>query len=207
MTRRQAIGAVWTHTWQRGGAGLRQALPTSLATTLLTALAIVGSSAAGLGVGAARAEVYLRPEVFLQQAFDSAVPAPSLLWLTAELQQRVRGVLGHPYKQLRLRYWRQGQRSAWLLDEIGKEEEITIGFVIADGQIERTQVLEFRESRGWEIRSPGFTRQLQGARLKSDGELDRRIDGITGATLSVDACRRLARLALLLHAEVTGAAR
>lgn len=203
MTRRRAISAAVSSTWQRGGSGLRTTLPT----TLLTALAIVGSSAAGIGVGPARAEVYLRPEVFLQQAFDAAPPAPSLLWLTADLQQRVRGVLGHPYKQLRLRYWRQGQRSAWLLDEIGKEEDITIGFVISGGQIERTQVLEFRESRGWEIRSPGFTRQLQGARMKPDGELDRRIDGITGATLSVDAYRRLARLALLLHAEVTGAAR
>ncbi len=159
------------------------------------------------GPGGARAEVYLRPEAFVQQAFDAAPPAAAMLWLTAPLQERVRALLGHPYRQLRLRYWRQGGRSAWVLDEIGKEEDITIGFVVNGDAIERTEVLEFRESRGWEIRSPGFTRRLQGARLQANGELDRRIDGITGATLSVEAYRRLARLALLLHAEVMHAPR
>ena len=60
------------------------------------------------------------------------------------------------------------------------------------------RVLIYRESRGWEVKYPAFTDQFRGARLTSDGKLDQSIDGISGATLSVHALTRLARLALLL---------
>lgn len=167
--------------------------------------------AAGLLLAAlaapAAAQQYLAPAAFLEQVFGSTVPAPSVLWPPAALQARMRAVLGHPYKQLRLRYWRAGGRTAWILDEVGKSEEITIGFVIADDAIARTDVLAFRESRGWEIRFPAFRHQFAGAQLAAGDTLDKPIDGITGATLSVGAYKRLARLALLLHQQVMDADR
>lgn len=58
----------------------------------------------------------------------------------------------------------------------------------------------FRESRGFEVRYPFFTDQFRGARLREGLDLDREIDGISGATLSVRALTKLARLALLLRA-------
>ena len=61
------------------------------------------------------------------------------------------------------------------------------------------KVLIFRESRGWEVRYPFFTDQFKGATLVTDNNLDRKIDGITGATLSVNALTKLGRIALLLH--------
>ena len=85
-----------------------------------------------------------------------------------------------------------------LLDEIGKELPITIGVTVVEGAIDNVRILEFRESRGWEVRYPFFTDQYVDARLEADGRLDRRIDGITGATLSVGAVTRIARVALLL---------
>ena len=60
------------------------------------------------------------------------------------------------------------------------------------------KVLVFRESRGWEVRYPFFTEQFADASLKAETKLDRKIDGISGATLSVDALIKLARLALFL---------
>ena len=158
-------------------------------------------------VGASAADVYMAPEDFVKSAFGAQAPAPSTLWPSPALQKRMQAALGHPYKQLRLRYWRVADRTAWVLDEVGKEEEITIGFVLASDAIERTDVLVFRESRGWEIRFPSYTRRYAGVRLTPGDELDRRIDGITGATLSVGAYERLARLALMLHQEATGRAR
>ena len=59
-------------------------------------------------------------------------------------------------------------------------------------------VLQFRESRGWEIRYPFFTQQFDGVRLDKNDKLNERIDGITGATLSVRAATRSANLALVL---------
>jgi len=158
--------------------------------------------AAAIWATMARADVYLAPDDFLRSAFGATPPAPTVLWPDRGLQQRIRDILGHPYRQLRIRYWREGRRTAWVLSEVGKEEEITIGFVLAGNAIERTEVLEFRESRGWEIRFPSFTRQFRGATLGADDRLDRHIDVITGATLSVGAYERLARLALVLHRSV-----
>jgi len=103
---------------------------------------------------------------------------------------------------LRVRYWYKGERSAWILEEIGKEEPITAGIVIDKGKIERVEVLIFRESRGWEVRHDFFTEQFEGAKLRKDGELNRAIDNITGATLSVRALTKLARLALYFHNQV-----
>ena len=60
--------------------------------------------------------------------------------------------------------------------------------------------MAFRESRGWEIRHDFFTAQYRGLGLAADGALSREVDGITGATLSVRAVNRAARLALWLAA-------
>jgi hypothetical protein len=85
----------------------------------------------------------------------------------------------------------------WILEETGKEELITAGFVIADGHIDHVRVLVYRESRGQEVRQSSFLKQFNSAKLVPGDRLDRDIDGIIGATLSVGAMERMARLALL----------
>ena len=73
------------------------------------------------------------------------------------------------------------------------------GGVVEDDAASMVRVLEFRESRGWEVRYPFFTDQYNDARLDARDQIDRRIDGITGATLSVNAVTRVVRLALFLY--------
>ncbi|MDP4884461.1 MAG: FMN-binding protein, partial [Opitutales bacterium] len=63
------------------------------------------------------------------------------------------------------------------------------------------QVLIYRESHGWEVRYPFFTDQFEGLELTNENTLNRKIDGISGATLSVNALTRLSKLALHLHKE------
>ena len=157
-----------------------------------------------LAVTAALARgVYQRPADFVSEAFGGAPPPPKVVWVTGSLRERIARVLGHPPRFLRVRAWLRDGRSAWVLEEIGKEQPITVGIVVDRGRIERIRVLIFRESRGWEVREPFFTRQFEGATLRAGDELDRPIDGISGATLSVRALTRLARVALLLHRKVT----
>lgn len=139
---------------------------------------------------------------FLGDTFGQS-PTAETLWLTGDLQPAVRDTLGHDYHAARVNYWHSGQRTAWVLDEIGKEMPITVGIVIGNSAIERVQVLVYRESRGWEVKSPAFTAQYDGAKLVSGQKLDRQIDGISGATLSVRALNRLARLALLFDRHIT----
>jgi hypothetical protein len=52
------------------------------------------------------------------------------------------------------------------------------------------------------VRHDFFTREFDSAALDGGGELDRGIDGISGATLSVRAVTRLARVALTFHEHV-----
>lgn len=140
--------------------------------------------------------MYQSPEAFIAQTFNQKPPAPKFLWLDAPMQAEAQKILGHPFSAMRVRYWADPTRTVWILDEIGKEEPITTGIVIRHGKIEVVKVLEFRESRGDEVRHPFFTDQFRGAGTKSTGELDKSIDGISGATLSVTALKKLARLAL-----------
>lgn len=119
-----------------------------------------------------------------------------MLWLKDEIKTDSTEILGHPYPGLRIRYWLQEPRSAWILEEIGKEKPITVGLVVNGGKLEKVRILAFRESRGWEVRHPFFTRQFDGVGLTADQQLDHDIDGISGATLSVRALEKLARLAL-----------
>ena len=96
--------------------------------------------------------VYQQPDDFLSETFSGKVPKPAVIWLSGQRKEFVKQLLGHRYSSLRVRYWRQDQRSAWVLEEIGKDLPITIGLVINDGSLEQIKVLVFRESRGWEIR-------------------------------------------------------
>lgn len=154
-------------------------------------------SALALLVGAARAdETILAPEAFLRESFATP-PAPKLLWLDDAAQARLKPIFGHAYPQARLRYWRDAGRTAWILEDIGKEFPITAGFVVAKGALEKARVLVYRESRGDEIRYPTFLKQFAGVTLAGQG-LHPEVDGISGATLSVWAMERMARAALTL---------
>ncbi len=150
------------------------------------------------------AEDYLSRDDFLQLAFGDGQPEMHTLWLTQETKAAAREAVGWLPAALRLRYWQAGERTAWILEDIGKEKPITLGVAVLGGQIERVEVLAFRESRGWEIRYPFFTDQFGGLTLAGDGHLSEPIDGITGATLSVRAVERVARLALWLDSQVRG---
>lgn len=155
--------------------------------------------------GAASSEdVYQQPEEFLAETFPVEVPAPSFLWIKKAMRPDINRILQHDaFRGLRVRYWQAGARTAWILEEIGKYKPITTGIVIDSGAVERIKVLIYRESHGWEVRHDFFTGQFKGLTLDTDYRLSTGIDGIAGATLSVNALRNLARLALYFHAIAT----
>jgi hypothetical protein len=140
--------------------------------------------------------VYQSPADFLGEYLPGC--SQQALWLNAELKSEIERLVEHPYPGVRVRYCRQGERTAWILDEIGKTEPITSGIVVDRGRVERVRVLVFRESRGSEVHRGVFLRQYEDAGLREGNALDRPIDGITGATLSVYALNRQVKLALLL---------
>ena len=160
--------------------------------------------------------VYQTPRDFVSEVFTGNPPKPKVIWITKKLRPAVRKIMGHDLNRLRIRYWQHKQRSAWILEEIGKESPITVGLVVhrlplsamegtgieSQSRLESIRVLEYRESRGDEVRQAFFRDQFTGASLTRNQQLDRPIDGISGATLSVRALTKLARLALFLDQQL-----
>ena len=147
------------------------------------------------------ATVYESQADFLNRAFGSAPPEPGVTWLSGDRKSKVRQLLGHDYPALRLRFWCKTGRSAWVLEEVGKEQPITVGIIIEESVIRSLRVLTYRENRGGEVATASFTDQFDRVSLDANDQLDASIDGISGATLSVQALTRLAGLSLYLHAE------
>ncbi len=164
--------------------------------TLLLALAPLGF---------AGAVTYLSPTDFVASAFGDPVQ-PQVLWLTGKHQGMAKTILGHTYAARRLRYWQAGKRTAWVLDEIGKERPITMGIIVEDGVISNIRILSYRETRGGEVRHPFFLDQFTGLGLTDEKRLNGPVDGISGATLSVRAVTNVGRYALYLDKAVRSAA-
>lgn len=149
--------------------------------------------------------VLLDLPTFLSQMFNQTAPAKTL-WLSKDARTTAEAIAQRSLP-LRVRYYQQGARTAWVLDEIGKEQPITMGIVVEDTRIVAVRIMEYREDRGGEVRYDFFTKQFVGAQLTAENyKLSQSIDGIAGATLSVRAVTKMARLALYLHSQALVAA-
>ena len=142
--------------------------------------------------------VYQTEEAFLNEVFKGEVPVSRNITLRSKLRKPIEKILGHPFSGFRIKYWKDKNQTAWILEEIGKVEYITFGISIKNGEVLYANVLEFKESRGWEIRYPAFTDQYIGARLTKKTELTKNIDGVSGATLSLWAMTKIVKIALML---------
>ena len=154
---------------------------------------------------AAAETIYEKPSKFLTRHYKK-IPKTQARTLNAKDQKALAKILGHKYAHQRVRYWSVGDKTAWILEEIGKSERITTGFITRKTknaqnqivtQISEVKVLVYRESHGSEVRHPFFTKQFQGATLKGY-KLQKKVDGIVGATLSVRAITKLSAAALYL---------
>ncbi len=149
----------------------------------------------------AATKVYEKPSDFLERHFGS-IPKTQVIDLDKADQTVLKKILGHQPESRRIRYWQSGGKVAWILNEVGKTQPITTGFIVSGGKIVEIKVLIYRESHGWEVSRPFFTRQFVGASLKDGKKIDRSIDGTVGATLSVRALTKLSTAALYLTEQV-----
>ncbi len=151
---------------------------------------------------ALHAEQYQSKQHFLAEAFNQQPPKPKVLWLKADLKKDVADILQHKPGFLRTRFWQKDERTVWILEEIGKTKPITVGVIIDADKITLVRVLAFRESRGWEVKHDFFTDQFKQASLTPERQLNQAIDGISGATLSVRALHKIARIALYFNQHI-----
>jgi len=147
-------------------------------------------------------EVFLSKEDFLKTAFEKDIPRRKGLRFKDEVKEVAQRIMGSNYKKIRMKYWRQDQKTAWVLERIGKVKLITAGFIIESCRISSIHVLVYRETHGWEVKYPSFRDQFVGINMVEGFKLNKRIDGIAGATLSVNSMEKMARLALAMNSLV-----
>lgn len=160
-----------------------------------------------LFVGAlpARAEVYATKEQALKIVFAKATDIhEEVKSLTAEqrdrLQKESRLRFPEPVYTFSVAQGKDGRLGyALVMNEIGKSEHITflVG-VSPKGEVTDVVVMEFRESRGWEVKEKRFTSQFKGKKRKDPVRVNQDIMNYTGATLSSEALARGVKKALLL---------
>ncbi len=134
---------------------------------------------------------------FLNQSFDHQMPKPKRLWIDKEKQAFIKTKFNPSQIKLSYRYWRDDKKTVWILDEVGKERNITTGIVIENNAIRKVQVLVYRESRGGQVQNNRFTDQYN--QKNSQANFIKEIDSISGATLSVNALNKQVKLALWLN--------
>ena len=71
--------------------------------------------------------VYQSGPDFITQVFAPQIAEPAVLWLSADIRQQAQNILGRKVAGLRVRYHRSGTKTAWILEEVGKEMPITKG--------------------------------------------------------------------------------
>jgi hypothetical protein len=84
------------------------------------------------------------------------------------------------------RVWRASTGGYFVIDEVvGKHEHIKYAVAIGpDGTIKQIEILEYRESYGYEVREPSWRQQFVSKSASSPLKLDGDIKNISGATLS-----------------------
>lgn len=88
---------------------------------------------------------------------------------------------------------------AVIADEIGKSEPITF-IVVMDpfGRVQTVAVMEFRETRGWEVKEPRFLRQFHGKKSTDHLRVNDDVVNLSGATLSSIAVANGVKKAVVL---------
>jgi hypothetical protein len=140
-------------------------------------------------------------DAFLKENLKAPLQAHTLS-VTGNVATLCTSVLGHSYAKSTIRYWTDSSNTAWIVTNKGKHGPIMAGFLIEKSTISASKVLADREKRGRPIRSKSYQKQFRGVGLKTDKKLSRRIDGITGATISSVAFKNMALLVLRLDALV-----
>jgi Na+-transporting NADH:ubiquinone oxidoreductase subunit NqrC len=157
-------------------------IPTTLSAT------IVAAAAAPLPVYAVQYLTLEQAQKLMFPVADQFVSTP--VQLTPEQKTAVEKYARVSLRQTRQPVWRveqAGRPAGWfVLDEVyGKHEFISYAVALdATGAVQGVEILDYRETRGSEVRDPQWRAHFTGKRYGAPLALDEDIPNISGATLS-----------------------
>ncbi|NBN93285.1 MAG: FMN-binding protein [Betaproteobacteria bacterium] len=138
----------------------------------------------------AATKVFLSVEQAQQAMFPGQALKQSPVFLTEAQSDAMRSAssVRHPFRGDRV--WQTSDGGWFVVDEVlGKHEMITYAVGInSDGRLRQIEVLEYRESYGYQVAEPIWRQQFVGKTAASTLKLGEDIKNISGATLS---CKHL----------------
>lgn len=137
------------------------------------------------------AATYLTVEQAQQIIFPGQSFTAFPLVLTDAERSEIKKKSGVPVRVKEIKAWRVSGGGVFIVDEVlGKHEFITYAVGIQpDGAAKQIEIMDYRESYGYEIRNENWRKQFAGKTGASPLKLDSDIKNISGATLS---CRHIA---------------
>jgi hypothetical protein len=135
---------------------------------------------------------------------DASAVSERTVMATADLQRRVRTLLGGPptiwepdYRIFKVKRGDTVIGFVVVVEEVGKHRPITFAVATTpEGRVHDLAVLAYREAYGGEIRERRFLKQYAGKTLSAPLQPYRDIQNIAGATLSVQATGRAVKKAI-----------
>jgi len=143
------------------------------------------------------ATTYLTVEQAQQAIFPGAKLTPADVELSDAQRKAIEDASGVDVRNRTQRVWKV-EGGGWLIvDEVlGKHEFITYALGLdADGSVKQVEIMDYRETYGYEIRDAKWRGQFVGMTSQSKPKLGGNIQNVSGATLScrhvTDGVRRL----------------
>jgi Na+-translocating ferredoxin:NAD+ oxidoreductase RnfG subunit len=136
------------------------------------------------------ATVYLSAEQARQTIFPGGVFIEESVSLTDEQAREIARRAGIAPARKAMQVWKEQGGGLFFVDQVvGKHDYITYAVGLnPDGSVKQVEIMEYRESYGYEVRNLRWRNQFVGKTSASPLRLDEDIRNISGATLS---CRHV----------------
>lgn len=131
-------------------------------------------------------ETYFTVDQAQQALFPGATFTAAPITLTDAQAQAIEDKTGVNVRHKEIQRWKVSTGGYFIVDEVvGKHQFITYAVGLnADGSVHHIEIMEYKETYGYQVRDPKWLAQFTGKTSASSLELDKDIKNISGATLS-----------------------
>ena len=132
------------------------------------------------------ATTYFSTEEAQQAIFPGEKLTPAFFTLSDAQAKKIEDTTDVNVRHKDIKAWKASGGGWFFLDEVvGKHEFITYAVGLhADGSVKQIEIVDYRESYGYEVRNPDWRRQFIGKTAAAPLKLEQDIHNISGATLS-----------------------
>lgn len=149
-------------------------------------LAVLGAATAVPSAQVARAEIYLSPDQAAQILFPGEKFERREVELSSDQEDVIEKASGERVRSNKIIAYVSKSKNTVFIDQVlGKHEFITIAVAVgADGRVRGTEILEYRETYGYQVRNADWRKQFVGKDKEAPIKIGTDIKNISGATLS-----------------------